>query len=501
MKRDPEDELDHPAIKRSVPERVAFGLLDLPQDLLEELTLYFRTSQAAKVITVSSKFHDVFARRIWRYLTTAVCAKCMLIPASAWQRYGHLVRRLPYSLKLGSGIPLEHFTDIVHLSMFSSSLDTVFSQHINTWHNLQHVKINYSDGYLDSKRVGFVTSWVKSALEREQRVKFEWIVKIVSHEKLHRLCMMVNDFAADGDGGGNDEMHSLVLVVQDLEYPASTNQLSDVAKLVKDLRFCNHKSFIRLLGSNSVVFPQLSNLKLNSHNISPDATVEQLSRIVPDRFPSLQKVTLGYNSNRVSADIPIFAHAWTSVTELVLDECCDPKDILLGHIFKCFPNVIRLVFTKSRLLVEIGMLSAHLPLLQSLSFDSTSSDLDNVLGGDAVLPHLTELSISWPSFSSTLTELQLECLSLALNCAPSLQSLKLLGCLFPKNILEIYEGRQNQKVRSLVISSCADQENDERIERLLQLFPNTRRLGLHTGGAENVAALKTKYPNLCVYRS
>ncbi|KAI8873431.1 hypothetical protein GQ42DRAFT_31159 [Ramicandelaber brevisporus] len=71
-----------------------FRLFDLPLDLLELLTLYFEGSEAVKVLTVSSNFHDIFARSVWRIIGRRVIDVAEPIRSSAYARYGHLVRSI-----------------------------------------------------------------------------------------------------------------------------------------------------------------------------------------------------------------------------------------------------------------------------------------------------------------------------------------------------------------------------------------------------------------------
>ncbi|KAI8874009.1 hypothetical protein GQ42DRAFT_160121, partial [Ramicandelaber brevisporus] len=68
-----------------------FRLFDLPFDLLELLTLYFRNYEAVELLTVSSNFHDVFARSVWRTIIREAIDVAEPIRSSAYARYGHLV--------------------------------------------------------------------------------------------------------------------------------------------------------------------------------------------------------------------------------------------------------------------------------------------------------------------------------------------------------------------------------------------------------------------------
>ncbi|KAI8873100.1 hypothetical protein GQ42DRAFT_160778 [Ramicandelaber brevisporus] len=71
-----------------------FRLFDLPLDLLELLTLYFEGSEAVKVLTVSSNFHEIFARSVWHTITMTTIDVTEPIRSRAFARYGHLVRSI-----------------------------------------------------------------------------------------------------------------------------------------------------------------------------------------------------------------------------------------------------------------------------------------------------------------------------------------------------------------------------------------------------------------------
>ncbi|KAI8872465.1 hypothetical protein GQ42DRAFT_161309 [Ramicandelaber brevisporus] len=71
-----------------------FRLFDLPLDLLELLTLYFEEKEAVKLLTVSSNFHEIFARSVWRTITINTVCVAEPVRSSAYARYGHLVRSI-----------------------------------------------------------------------------------------------------------------------------------------------------------------------------------------------------------------------------------------------------------------------------------------------------------------------------------------------------------------------------------------------------------------------
>ncbi|KAI8871251.1 hypothetical protein GQ42DRAFT_162141, partial [Ramicandelaber brevisporus] len=71
-----------------------FRLLDLPADLLECLALYFEGKEGVRVLTVSSAFHDMFARSVWRVLNRKAIDVAEPTRSDAYARYGRLVRKI-----------------------------------------------------------------------------------------------------------------------------------------------------------------------------------------------------------------------------------------------------------------------------------------------------------------------------------------------------------------------------------------------------------------------
>ncbi|KAI8872466.1 hypothetical protein GQ42DRAFT_153617 [Ramicandelaber brevisporus] len=64
------------------------------RDLLELLTLYLKASEAVKLLTVSSNFHEIFARSVWHTITINAIRVAEPVRSSAYARYGHLVRSI-----------------------------------------------------------------------------------------------------------------------------------------------------------------------------------------------------------------------------------------------------------------------------------------------------------------------------------------------------------------------------------------------------------------------
>ncbi|KAI8874082.1 hypothetical protein GQ42DRAFT_176035 [Ramicandelaber brevisporus] len=67
-------------------------LLELPRDILLYLTDFFDDCEASPLLTVSSQFHDLFARAVWRIVDAKTLELNPVVRSAALARYGDLVR-------------------------------------------------------------------------------------------------------------------------------------------------------------------------------------------------------------------------------------------------------------------------------------------------------------------------------------------------------------------------------------------------------------------------
>ncbi|KAI8868791.1 hypothetical protein GQ42DRAFT_36001 [Ramicandelaber brevisporus] len=128
-----------------------FRLFGLPLDLLEFLTLYFEGNEAVKVLTVSSNFHEIFARSVWHTITRATIDVAEPTRSGAFARYGHLVRSIYLSGKLHSEFGSHSWAQLfpnTTLMVFdiSSEMKDVdkqtFMDAVAGFHGLRLLKIN-----------------------------------------------------------------------------------------------------------------------------------------------------------------------------------------------------------------------------------------------------------------------------------------------------------------------------------------------------------------------
>ncbi|KAI8874045.1 hypothetical protein GQ42DRAFT_176011 [Ramicandelaber brevisporus] len=79
-------------------------LLDLPRDILLYLTDFFEYFEAVPLLTISSQFHDLFARAVWHVVSSKTFKLDPVTRSAALARYGHLVRLV--TLPTNSTVPL-----------------------------------------------------------------------------------------------------------------------------------------------------------------------------------------------------------------------------------------------------------------------------------------------------------------------------------------------------------------------------------------------------------
>ncbi|KAI8871913.1 hypothetical protein GQ42DRAFT_161695 [Ramicandelaber brevisporus] len=100
-----------------------FRLLDLPADLLEYLALYFDGQEGVRVLTVSSAFHAVFARSVWRVLYRKAVDVAEPTRSEAYARYGRLVRKIDLAGCLYAALDLHNWLELFpNTTVFGTSI-------------------------------------------------------------------------------------------------------------------------------------------------------------------------------------------------------------------------------------------------------------------------------------------------------------------------------------------------------------------------------------------
>ncbi|KAI8870879.1 hypothetical protein GQ42DRAFT_10653 [Ramicandelaber brevisporus] len=101
------------------------NLLDLPRDILLYLTDFFECFEAFPSLAVSSQFHDLFARSVWRMLGPKAYKLDPITRSAAFARYGHLVRlvMLPMNIRIPLLYPLNWHLKLPHVVGFCFTIN------------------------------------------------------------------------------------------------------------------------------------------------------------------------------------------------------------------------------------------------------------------------------------------------------------------------------------------------------------------------------------------
>ncbi|KAI8868043.1 hypothetical protein GQ42DRAFT_171227 [Ramicandelaber brevisporus] len=105
------------------------NLLDLPRDILLYLTDFFDDCEAFPLLTISSQFHDLFARAVWLILGPKTLELDPITRSAALARYGHLVRYVSIR-KDGDAFllyPLNWHLKLPHVVGFCFTINNKFS--------------------------------------------------------------------------------------------------------------------------------------------------------------------------------------------------------------------------------------------------------------------------------------------------------------------------------------------------------------------------------------
>ncbi|KAI8869942.1 hypothetical protein GQ42DRAFT_161847 [Ramicandelaber brevisporus] len=149
-----------------------FRWADLPSDLKFYLTFFFDRHEAVRLLLISSEFHEIFSRSVWRFIS--INFEGHKIPQSAWLRYGHLVRsvnlnEIPSDINVSEVAPNIMY---VNISM-GGKRDPYDFSYLSTLRNLYRVKLymNEDAQHEDLKRA---IEWINNT-ELSGHVKlFDW---------------------------------------------------------------------------------------------------------------------------------------------------------------------------------------------------------------------------------------------------------------------------------------------------------------------------------------
>ncbi|KAI8873300.1 hypothetical protein GQ42DRAFT_152860 [Ramicandelaber brevisporus] len=511
MKRDrsPVPEADGLVNKRPALQPPQLSLLDLPLELLEEISHYIPIVNAAKLMTVNSRFHEVFARWVWHTIGFTRYYRAELITESVWHKYGHLVRRATDSSRILQCLKLSQVVHFVHLDVSVNSLKNVITnQHIDKMQYLQDVTIEnpwHNTSY--SKVVGLVDSWAVNAKARGQPVVFIWTLLIYEPHQFIELCSaarMVTD--------ANLFEFKVELLCSELVAAAKVTlpviNLTEVTATLETLArvFCkasiNHLKNVRKL---KVYFAQ-RNLYTRRRMLGLDSIVDVQKR--EKAVYSCTNFVGGYGleysediemSNKVSR---VFAHDTpVALTELHLDGCA--SDILFDNMMSHAPSVRRLILQWCSVSISYSDLAAKVPHLEYLDLrDADCMYLDSTESSSmATLSKLKELVISSNYTYSSLRDLKRVFLAFLIAGAPNLHTFRVCGYRIAQDPLCEFGGSTHQSVRSLSVFNLPTVDLITYVASWLAVFPKTKLLEIIGCRPTDVKVLKERHPSVAIIQS
>ncbi|KAI8873817.1 hypothetical protein GQ42DRAFT_152433 [Ramicandelaber brevisporus] len=469
--------------------RSQHGLAALPLELLEETASYLSTSDAARAVIVCSILHEGFAHRVWRHLGEDRADEIDRIPASAWQRYGHLVRTAYISAKTIDSIPLEHISGVVRLTVELDCVETVaLNRVVKDMINIQSVSVIQGDSQeLTHQQLSVMDDWIVNAKERGQAINVEWSVGVHSSDDFLFLCDAIGYIATS-------TQHTYKLTASHLSRVQS-DEMVRVAASLKELNLFDSDSIVSFFGSSSATnhFPILRKLVLKFSMTADNQTRARVT-FNPSQLPVLSSLHMSFYTNMVKQ---IYAHTWPTVTELSLYwfQGGDKFQRLIQKL----PNLSRLILLRCNFSIPIDVLAVHTPRLEYINIFTTDYAYLNASDPTAQLPSLKELSLtSTHDHNEYLMPMEDRLLSIILDGFPNLQSLELIGYSYYKTDFKQFSGHANQSVRFVSIVDGTSVKSVYTIAKLLTLFPNTKQLTFNELSAADLQTMKQLLPGVFV---
>ncbi|KAI8873358.1 hypothetical protein GQ42DRAFT_160612, partial [Ramicandelaber brevisporus] len=461
-------------------------LLDLPWELLEEISLHLSIRQAAGVLTVSKAFHEVAATRIWRNLDALWYDLMKLIPVSAWQRYGHLVRQTHVAFWDNPSrlIPLSAIPNVVQLSIRLNRFEEVFTNMTDILlPHLQRIKLYGKRKYRAGNEV---VDWLTEIKERGRYMEVEWDMTYVNNDGLAYICRLAERLVDLG-------VHTFNISLADTpsRIPADVSALAPTVNSL-ELTAAGRCTIL----NNSYSFPRLTKLSVAFNSYGPRNSLCGFDSFTPVRFAALRCLKMDCTRNYEDGFNGIFANEWPQITKFTLEYCRQRN--VFEQAIRQLPGVTHLELEKCKFLARLEVMAECLPRLERLTFSlSAGTRMDNANPPKAVFPNLIELEcVQMPPRNGPLVT-NLDYLSVAIHCAPNLQSMYFDPAKLGADIKAVFEGRVNLSVRMITLGSCVEHNS---LCAFLALFPNTRRLAMINYSNKGINAIKKMHPEVTAYR-
>ncbi|KAI8871875.1 hypothetical protein GQ42DRAFT_88745 [Ramicandelaber brevisporus] len=474
-------------------EHFELGLLNLPSELLEEISLYFETGQAAKVLTAHSILHRVFTRKIWRKLDPQHHGGGKRIPMSAWERYGTLVREVKLMPSRPVEIPVLCIPNLMRLEVDIECLtNPVFNKQIGECRNLQYVKLTaLACKFVHQNSVEVVNEWISAASQRGQSLQFEWDLERISGLNLTELGKIVN-------GLKDVDHHSLkALFVESGDFP--TSAISKLAQMMDSLHIWTRSTSLSVLAdlnSEGIIYPHLRNMSITIA-IHGRTSAYDFNNMSPERFPALECLSID-GVYDYSESLFLYTHTWTSVSKLVLRYFHD-KRLSLGQIAQHFPNIDNLDLCSYQAPISINALATTLPRLQRLELYSADYFvIEPATTARVPLSNLLHLTLDG-LFNRDTGVLKRHQVEFILKRVPNLQSLTIGYYTLVRSILKSFYGQFNLSLQTVVFEYGELCPNMVNICTFMALFPKVKRVGIVSDLALYLHEWRKALPNVAVY--
>ncbi|KAI8867764.1 hypothetical protein GQ42DRAFT_164574 [Ramicandelaber brevisporus] len=489
----------------------------LPFELLEEISLFFTRAEAVQLLTVNSTLHEVFAGRIWRCITAADSA-VWKAPASAWTRYGHLVRSLSipdsiYSVSTGT---IPNVPNLLHLDIYLNEVGSgIFKYEMPL---LQQLCVKASDiGW--GNKLGLLkaaAAWVAEAEQRDQNISVEWDMFLFNSDNIKWIDDML-------DMIHKPHQHSMALSVTKRSF-VKLKQLSKLAAMLVQL----HSSaiIVKQHGSGAQVVPgsildnkDITFRKLRHLNIQltfEDGYGDEIGgSFKATQFPVLESVSLNdiavytvYARQPLQTQQPLFSGVFETVTKLQVEKFSG--DFVLNSVSGCFPQLRILDISASSLSLCANSMKREWPLLEKVvisrfnnilipqsDYRGSNSDNDdddddndvNVNGTGSLERYAASLATAAATTAQLLNLHTFELISkdrteysscfesihFILHHAPNLHTVKLEHCRLEAVTEREIVGEVNQSVRHLEVMFNGNPYRENLLDLIL-LFPNLTML-------------------------
>ncbi|KAI8869194.1 hypothetical protein GQ42DRAFT_163595 [Ramicandelaber brevisporus] len=347
-----------------------FRLLDLPFDLREYISQFVDRKTAARLLTLSSGFHELLARSVWRCIDKNVFNSNVSneTRTSAFARYGRLVRRVDIQRPLDE---LDHSIDLSqqlpNVTVYKLDVGNDGSSNEQALHLIKAVSglhgLRSLEVVFDTYSLQFCLEPLADALVSRQQNQ--------SWQRLQRLKLDFKSYKANCPWSGMADFVAKVtpLQIDDFEiapqghsslYPTA-EQIALIAPHLTSVPFiytpkclpkckAHHNSIIYSPQSPSgngepVVFSQLEILDVKLCCAS--STVHDYVDFTPAKFPRVE--TMNFYVIKCGRDImskdpmfmhPVLSHCWPTVSNMKLHGI-DYSSILYS-ILDLHPQVINL---------------------------------------------------------------------------------------------------------------------------------------------------------------